>query len=84
MYAALGAVWTPVPYLDRCPLKGCDGNASTLHGWLQPRMSVQLELPAYLTLGAYLGDNIIHPDELETGITLGIRFWEARAKDPWL
>jgi hypothetical protein len=78
-FFGVASVWTSVHDLSGCALRGCTGDATAAHGYVQPRATLQLELPLF-TLGAYVGDNLLHPEEIETGLTLGVRFWSARAK----
>ena len=81
MFFGGASIWTSMNGLTSCDLRGCSGDAYAAHGWIQPRAMLQLELPASLTLGAYVGDNLVHTDEVEMGLTLGIRLWSERAKD---
>lgn len=70
------SVWTDIQGLGACAARGCTGQAYAGILYFQPRLALQLELPGRFTLGGYVGDNLVHSDSVEAGLTLGVRLWE--------
>jgi len=68
-------IWTDIRGLSACSVRGCTGQAYATIGWVQPRLSLSLELPSRFLVGAYVGDNLVHTDQLEVGLTFGVRLW---------
>ena len=70
------AMQVPLPGLVRkCKNGTCGASADAFLPWIQPRLSFEVLLGEKIGLGvgAYVGTDVLRPQDFETGITLSIR-----------